>query len=1158
MSRRIMKERLKRKACLLIAMMMLAGNISVMAEETEVNDYAKTKTVFAWGGEESTGRITGNFTKTVVDEEHGESLVIDSSEGLQKVGFYSEGPEESEMDIISFDLYCETKTVKGYTSLLKTKGSDEKRMFYIREAGTLTVQKAMEGSLLAGIAGTRSYEEKTWYHLDACVDYQERKVSYYVDGVGLGVNDLPDDVTVSGGLNYTLEMTGAGGKHILDNISIIQIFDRGKPLDINPEITYPESIVDPKILSNNQLGSIYFTQDAVFQVRVENEEAVDKDFEVSYIVKDENGFVEDTGALKVNVKAGNEEFVDITASVKGHGFYTIDAYVKDIESGSKKHSQKAFSVANGPKDGELNAAMGVANHFNMGHGVGELERKTELFKNAGFGGMRESYLWADVVKQDGVFEFLPVHIRADEALYANGMTRFAQLAVNNPAISPEYPPVSDEAVAKFAEYAYNVVKNNKVLWGVEIWNEWDLEAGSFNRDRADCAAYVKLSKAVYEAVKRANPDVKVYGLGGCCTWQFIDEFLTLGGGEYCDGVSWHPYPGGATAQVAYDKILMKWKEVMIKHGYGDMPIVLSEFNWTGGFVSDEDQANYAIQYSAMTQGELETIYWYVSQEKPGRAGVHEKKYGMIRADNEVDAEPYEPYSAKPEFLALSNWNTLMVNSKPLGKVSLENSNITAYRYKDKHGKDVCVYWNDSAQEEPAALRLDTNSVTVYDIYGTGKKMTAEDGVFDVLVSKAPHYIIGNFNDIKAEEVSASIGERSLEVIRGDEAKFTIKKNFEGDANIKIETSPNIEITQKGEFINGEATIVAKIGNEPIENEVIRILVTEKSTGKERLQYDLPVVYKEPISYKVYAERFRSRRWKYTFELENNANIRKVSGKIVFDEPEYLTGREFSFNNLSKGQKKDFWMSVPENINYERSEVKGRVLLSTGEEIPFAETVNYVNFVECETAPVIDGKLEKREWNTDSALKLKFENQVKRIIPWSEKDISADMYFMWDKQYFYFAAEVEDNVHCDTDSLKRIWSNDSIQFAFAEKNETGARQTKYEVGASFGEQSFVQDAYFGTDAEYVGMEDKYRGDGQALAITRDEKNKVTYYEVRMPWIDIFGKPINPALHDEFYFCVLINDNDGAGRKGWMELCPGIGDNTDSANFAAIPVSSNNGW
>ena len=58
-----------------------------------------------------------------------------------------------------------------------------------------------------------------------------------------------------------------------------------------------------------------------------------------------------------------------------------------------------------------------------------------------------------------------------------------------------------------------------------------------------------------------------------------------------------------------------------------------------------------------------------------------------------------------------------------------------------------------------------------------------------------------------------------------------------------------------------------------------------------------------------------------------------------------------------------------------------------------------------------------------------------------------------------------------------------------------------------------------------------------AIVRDEAAKVTRYEVAIPWreLGLDNAPSGRWLGMN----VLVNDNDGNARKGWLQWAPGLG-------------------
>ena len=64
--------------------------------------------------------------------------------------------------------------------------------------------------------------------------------------------------------------------------------------------------------------------------------------------------------------------------------------------------------------------------------------------------------------------------------------------------------------------------------------------------------------------------------------------------------------------------------------------------------------------------------------------------------------------------------------------------------------------------------------------------------------------------------------------------------------------------------------------------------------------------------------------------------------------------------------------------------------------------------------------------------------------------------------------------------------------------------------------------------------------QVAIASRSEEKHETVYELFVPFKAI-GLSDRPG--SVFQFNLIVNDNDGGGRKGWIELAPGLG--TDGA-------------
>ena len=72
----------------------------------------------------------------------------------------------------------------------------------------------------------------------------------------------------------------------------------------------------------------------------------------------------------------------------------------------------------------------------------------------------------------------------------------------------------------------------------------------------------------------------------------------------------------------------------------------------------------------------------------------------------------------------------------------------------------------------------------------------------------------------------------------------------------------------------------------------------------------------------------------------------------------------------------------------------------------------------------------------------------------------------------------------------------------------------------------------------------------VAVVRDETTKTTNYEFAISWKALFGKEMNYKTGDRIGYSVLYNDDDGSGRRGWIEYASGIGQAKNTKLFTYL--------
>lgn len=173
--------------------------------------------------------------------------------------------------------------------------------------------------------------------------------------------------------------------------------------------------------------------------------------------------------------------------------------------------------------------------------------------------------------------------------------------------------------------------------------------------------------------------------------------------------------------------------------------------------------------------------------------------------------------------------------------------------------------------------------------------------------------------------------------------------------------------------------------------------------------------------------------------------------------------------------------------------------------------------------VMDGLLEDWAAGEYSGISLPSDPAQVQLSGWGgEEDLSLSAKFAYDEENFYLAATVTDNQH-EAVAGESMWKGDSIQLAFG---GDGIYGPEYGFAMVDGEPQVWR---------WVGGEGVLGKEAVTLKVNRT--GSITVYEASIPWKAIYAQV--PNMQEPLLFSLLVNDNDGAGRKGWIEWNESIG-------------------
>ncbi|MEC0093825.1 DOMON domain-containing protein [Paenibacillus macquariensis] len=125
----------------------------------------------------------------------------------------------------------------------------------------------------------------------------------------------------------------------------------------------------------------------------------------------------------------------------------------------------------------------------------------------------------------------------------------------------------------------------------------------------------------------------------------------------------------------------------------------------------------------------------------------------------------------------------------------------------------------------------------------------------------------------------------------------------------------------------------------------------------------------------------------------------------------------------------------------------------------------------------------------------------------------------------------------------IWEGDSIQFAVS-AGMPGENLQWYEYGMALTSQGPELYRWMAPQGIETGSIVS-----PILQVTRDEVAKDTIYQLALPWGEL--APIVPS-DGILSLSIVVNENDGNGRKGYVEWGSGVGSSKQSSLFKPIQL------
>lgn len=933
-------------------------------------------------------------------------------------------------------------------------------------------------------------------------------------------------------------------------------------------------------LSSEETGNIFSIDD---EIKVCHDftnklpEAVTTTVKTEIFDSNNEKIAEDTQTVEYG--AYEEKPVEVKIdNPKKYGIYKVVAteqtYINsDPENISTHTHEQEFSISMKVSDEDGNPRMGYAQHLLRGYGSPDYT--PDLIQEAGGTWVREDFLkWQEVEKIQGVYEIPASEKEKLQKIKDSGLNILGIFMGRVPFYDGNNNPHTDEGIAAFAKYCAFMAKELRGIvdhW--EIWNEWNIQ--SFNPSLEPPETYAKLCKAVYTEVKKVNPDAFLIGCDtagianekySLNTYTWTKRVFDAGAYDYMDAVSGHHYDWGKGRfdEQKFVAVAKSLRELMSQYGE-PKPIWVTETGSAtdiAGIPKDEQPGALALIY-AMTVGYnlADRMMYYCLYDRADDSYV-EASWGVLncwkRGYTSLPEANRTANSAKPGYLSVAAMNSFVGGTAEF-KEMLEKDGKYALKFYNKSlGRDVVFVLGGIKGNGIVNYNLGCKEITVYDTYGNEKtRLKSDTGIYTICVEDNPIYIMGDFTAfemVEESEFAVKSDATEKETVAGDNVEFIYTKNTDKNLNIKVDLPSSLKLNEEPVFVGN----TAKINLNVLENaDKIRFNVTvSDDDGNVVYTQGHVIVLTTPIEVEVKTGQVakNSIHWRAEITVKSLCNTSNVRGTVNVTEPKEIAelARERSFE-LAPREETTFYYTIPESSIQKVMDMTSVVKLDNGYETVEETKLDFTAASYTENAPKIDGVISPGEWNS-VWIGADETRDVKQITDWAgPDDLSFNGTMHWDEKNLYLAGIVRDNIHSvaySPQGAQNLWRGDGIQFGIDDHETVNTADTVLFTEIGIANVPGEGDVAFRYKTAYESPVN-IKVETAKLVVGRFDN--YTVYELSIPWDELFYENYVPDPNKPYRFSVLVNDNDGQGRRGWIEYCSGIGTTKNVELFGAMRLT-----
>ncbi len=829
------------------------------------------------------------------------------------------------------------------------------------------------------------------------------------------------------------------------------------------------------------------------------------------------------------VASGSESGGSIKPDVKQTGIYYIECRTGD----GKASTKTTFAVIHEmPSVGRETSAFGINGgalfHIDLADIPTVGKARLDLCQRLGVKWGRNDFWWGKIEPELQTYNWGQADA-AVEMYRSHGMDLMPIFCYSSAWNSPN-APADDVEANNFAAYAGELVgryKDKVHYW--EVWNEPNISQFWSPKPNAD--DYARLLRATRTTTIATDPKSK---LVGCVTagpdTQFIRKVLEAGAGDAFDILSIHNYfwtDEGIINDLRSIRALMSEFQQ-------EKPIWITEIGWPTGknWMSEEDQAKMLVRVFTLSLAEgVERLFYYNSTDyQPWDSGGWDGRTGLFDQGD----------IPKAAAVAYNELIWQLGGMKYGGKLNVGKG--VYGRYFARGDEQTAVIWTTGSQRVTVSLPTNAPEVTVIDMLGRESFVKPEKGILSLSVTDRPQYVklrgtalfVLSGADIVPERLFIGMEQEVDVTLRG--AAVLHGKAVRLIAPTGWKVSPAVATAEEGDMGVRVCRFRVTIPQD-VTPDTYELAAMIEGVSDLRIAKGIEVASPAKVTI-IPPSELKPGYTKLKVSVENRCD-RIIEGTITAG----ITGETPSVPTdvrLKPGASTDYRLNLPAPEAVGETEVTiSATLDSDMSDVSDTVRLDPLAVVQPTGAIAVDGKLD--DWAAVKPILTETGGtHVNQKGTWGGKaDLGAKAWVAWKPTGLYLAVDVTDDVNVFPGD-ESVWEADSLQVAIDSANDAVSEgfdernDFELEVGKING-----QDRAVGLVAP-KGVDLK----GLEIAILAKPGGGAVY-EMMIPRGILGLSPLETGRLIGFSF--LVNDNDGQGRKSWLELTPGIGLGKDPTQY-----------